>query len=97
MLHAAVALAAALILSNAMVVAAFAEDKRRALAGEWRISEANLLWLAALGATPGAYWARRRFRHKTRKQPFGRRLDAILVVQAGVALGLAAAFVPFGG
>ena len=80
------------LLINAVTVAAFALDKRRSHAGAWRIPEARLLWFAALGGSPGAFWARRRFRHKTRKQPFVGRLRMIAVVQVGVVAGLVFAF-----
>lgn len=63
-----------LLIINAITIAAFAIDKRRSSTGAWRIPEARLLWFAALGGSPGAFWARRRFRHKTRKQPFVGRL-----------------------
>ncbi|KQN03348.1 hypothetical protein ASE82_07320 [Sphingomonas sp. Leaf230] len=87
-----------LVLVNVITVAAFAAfaafalDKRRSLTGKWRISEARLLWLAALGGSPGAFWARNRYRHKTRKQPFVGRLQLIAMVQVGVIAGLAIAF-----
>ncbi len=77
-----------LIVVNAAAIAAFAIDKRRAIAGDWRISESTLLGLALIGGSPGALWARRRFRHKTRKQPFSTALDGIVVLQAGISLGL---------
>ena len=90
-----VPIAAALLLFlliNAVTVAAFALDKRRSLARAWRIPESRLLWFAALGGSPGAFWARRRFRHKTRKQPFVGRLQIIAMVQVGVVAGLIVAF-----
>lgn len=80
-----------LVLVNVITVAAFALDKRRSLTGEWRIPEARLLWLAAVGGSPGAFWARGRFRHKTRKQPFVGQLQLIAMVQVGVITGLAVA------
>jgi uncharacterized membrane protein YsdA (DUF1294 family) len=49
----------------------------------------TLLALALFGGSPGALWARRRFRHKTRKQPFATQLDLIAMVHAGLAIGLA--------
>ena len=52
------------------LLAAFASDKRRAVAGEWRVAESTLLALAALGGWPAAKLAQHRLRHKTRKQPF---------------------------
>lgn len=79
---------------NLAAIAAFATDKRRALNGEWRIAESTLLTLALLGGSPGAFWARRRFRHKTRKQPFGNHLQAIAVLQAAVTVGLVIGLAP---
>ena len=80
-----------LMLVNAASIAAFASDKRRAIRGEWRISERDLLALAVLGGSPGAMWARARFRHKTRKQPFTTHLDLIGMAHGGIAAGLLAA------
>jgi uncharacterized membrane protein YsdA (DUF1294 family) len=77
---------------NAITVAAFAIDKRRSSTVAWRIPESRLLWFAALGGSPGAFWARGRYRHKTRKQPFVGRLQLIAMVQVGVVAGLAIAF-----
>ncbi len=77
---------------NAITVAAFAIDKRRSSTGAWRIPESRLLWFAALGGSPGAFWARGRYRHKTRKQPFVGRLQLIAMVQVGVIAGLVIAF-----
>ena len=50
-----------------------------------RTPESTLLWLAALGGTPGAFAARHVFRHKTRKQPFSTVLMVIAALQvAGI-------------
>ena len=46
-----------------------------------RIAESELLLLAAIGGTPGAYLARSIFRHKTRKQPFSAQLHSIALAQ----------------
>nr|WP_245842714.1 DUF1294 domain-containing protein [Sphingomonas laterariae] len=73
---------------NLVTYLAFWIDKRRARAGLFRVSEAQLLSLAALGGSPGAMLARRHFRHKTRKQPFTAVLMAIIVVQVGALGGL---------
>ena len=59
-----------IIVVSALTYLAFANDKRRAVAGERRVPEATLLLLAGLGGWPGAKLAQLRLRHKTRKQPF---------------------------
>ncbi len=46
---------------------AYALDKRRARAGQWRLPEAWLHLLESLGGWPGAFLAQRRFRHKCSK------------------------------
>lgn len=81
-------IATALIAMNLAAFAAFGLDKALATAGQRRIAEATLLWLAALGGTPGTYAGRALFRHKTCKQPFSSRLFTILLVQVVVAAGV---------
>ena len=80
-------LVVALLLVNGWTVVRFWQDKRRARKGARRIPEADLLGLALIGGTPGAYAARHLLRHKTRKQPFSFRLHMIAVLQAGGLLG----------
>ncbi len=77
-----------LIVVNVATYAAFGIDKSRAVRGDRRISEANLIALAVLGGMPAALTARQIFRHKTRKQPFSAILWVIATIQAGAALGL---------
>ncbi|WP_346770448.1 DUF1294 domain-containing protein [Sphingomonas sp. AOB5] len=64
----------------------FGQDKQRAVKGARRIPERELLGLALIGGTPGAFLARTLFRHKTRKQPFTGWLWAIAVAQAGALI-----------
>lgn len=75
-------LVTALIAVNFVAFAAFGIDKALAEGGRRRISEARLLQLALIGGTVGAYFGRRLFRHKTRKQPFSARLHGIAGLQA---------------
>lgn len=79
-----------LVLANLHTFTAFWFDKRAALRGTWRTPESSLLMGAFLGGTPGAFLARRLFRHKTRKQPFVGQLWTIVFLQIvglGGALG----------
>ncbi len=52
---------------GALAYGAYALDKRRARAKEWRLSEAGLHLLELLGGWPGAFLAQRRLRHKCSK------------------------------
>ena len=81
--------ALAFVLVNLVTIFRFWQDKQRAIAGERRVPESDLLGLAAVGGSPGALLARQMFRHKTRKQPFSNHLHLILAAQAGVLISLA--------
>lgn len=72
---------------NAWTALRFWQDKARAVAGKRRIPEADLLGLALVGGSPGAFLARHLFRHKTRKQPFS---SYLLLIAAGQSATLAA-------
>lgn len=73
---------------NVWTIASFHDDKRRAVAGRRRIPEGSLLLLAFIGGSPGAFAARRMFRHKTRKEPFSTELQMIAAVHVGAVFGL---------
>jgi uncharacterized membrane protein YsdA (DUF1294 family) len=77
----------ALLFVNLWTMRVFYVDKQCAIAGKRRVPEANLLTLAFIGGTPGAFAARHFFRHKTRKQPFSTRLMLIATIQLGAAIG----------
>ncbi|CCW16504.1 putative inner membrane protein [Sphingobium indicum BiD32] len=72
---------------NALTMLVFYQDKASAIAGERRVRESDLLTLAFIGGTPGAFLARHLFRHKTRKEPFSTHLMVIAVVQIGALIG----------
>lgn len=76
-----------LVAINLWTLLRFWQDKRRAIAGGRRIPERDLLGLALIGGSPGAFVARQLFRHKTRKQPFSFYLWLIVVAQAGAVIG----------
>lgn len=77
-----------LLLINGLTMLRFWQDKRYAIAGVRRIPEADLLGLAVVGGTAGAFAARHLFRHKTRKEPFSTRLMLVAAMQLGVVLAL---------
>jgi uncharacterized membrane protein YsdA (DUF1294 family) len=77
-----------LIIWNALVYLIYADDKRRALKNEWRISEDNLLTAAFLGGAIGAISACMITRHKTRKKSFADQLFLIALIQALLFGGL---------
>ncbi|TMV11667.1 DUF1294 domain-containing protein [Arenibacterium halophilum] len=84
------------ICMNLWAYSAMRSDKRRALTGDWRLSEFHLWLLAFAGGWFGAKRAQRVFRHKTRKEPFRSRLNRIprwwlvsaCLVTAGVQYGV---------
>lgn len=48
----------------------YAQDKKAAQAGQWRIQELTLHLMSLCGGWPGAWWARQRLRHKSAKKSF---------------------------
>jgi uncharacterized membrane protein YsdA (DUF1294 family) len=66
-----IALAAIVYISMSLVAAAvYAVDKRRAIRGAWRISEATLHLVELLGGWPGALVAQQVLRHKRQKRGY---------------------------
>lgn len=56
-------------------------DKKRAVQGIWRISEASLFSIALIGGALGCTLGMRYFRHKTKHWYFRLGMPAIFVVQ----------------
>jgi uncharacterized membrane protein YsdA (DUF1294 family) len=77
----------ALVLVNLWTILRFWQDKQRAIGGDRRVPESDLLGLALIGGSPGAFLARHLFRHKTRKEPFSTQLMVIAVIQVGALIG----------
>jgi len=64
------ALLAAYALVSLATFALYAHDKRRAIAGGWRVPEATLHLMELIGGWPGALAGQRWLRHKTQKRSF---------------------------
>lgn len=60
-------------------------DKRRAQAHRWRISEATLLWLAALGGELGLGLGMQLYRHKTKHLRFVLAVPGFLLLHLTLA------------
>ncbi len=63
-------------------------DKRKAKKGAWRIPEATLLGLAALGGSVAMYLTMHLIRHKTKHPKFMLGIPVIFLLQLGLAWGL---------
>ena len=63
-------------------------DKEKAKRNRWRISEATLLTVAALGGSIGSLLGMYLFHHKTRHLKFRLGLPAILAAKVAIAVWL---------
>lgn len=61
-------------------------DKKRAIRGAWRISEASLFMAALIGGSLGCILGMRCFRHKTRHVKFKYGLPIICIAQICILL-----------
>ncbi len=66
---------------NALGLVLMLVDKQKARNGDWRIPEALLMWVAALGGSLGAWLGMYLFHHKTRHPKFTLGVPALLAVQ----------------
>jgi uncharacterized membrane protein YsdA (DUF1294 family) len=71
----------------------FRKDKFQAKHKQWRTSEGRLL-ISALAGPYGAFWAMRRYRHKTRHAKF-LLVPAFLILQTGLIAFLVIRYAPF--
>ncbi len=74
-----------LLAVNLLTFVTYGVDKWKARHNRWRIPEAALLLLAALGGSIGALLAMRVFRHKTQHKKFRYGVPALLLVQLAIA------------
>ncbi len=77
-----------LIIINVITFIVYGIDKLKARKGWWRISEATLLLLAAIGGSIGAWGGMMAWRHKTKHLKFKIGVPAILLTQIALAVYL---------
>lgn len=71
---------------NVLTFVVFGLDKWKARRGRWRVPEATLLGLAAVGGSVGAWLAMLLFRHKTQKKKFRYGVPVMFVLQLVVVV-----------
>lgn len=74
-----------LLAANLLTFITYGIDKRKARLKHWRVREASLLLLAALGGSIGALLAMYLFHHKTQHKKFSYGVPAILIIQLSIA------------
>ena len=73
------------LLMNILGYLSMWSDKRRAIKGEYRISEKALFIIAILGGSLGSILGMQKFRHKTKHWYFKYGMPFILMVQIVIA------------
>ncbi len=72
------------IVINLIGFAVMGADKKRAIRGAWRISEASLFFTALIGGALGCTLGMYHFRHKTRHWYFRLGMPGIFMAQAAI-------------
>ena len=75
-----------LALINALAFGLMLADKHRARKKQWRIPEATLMGIAAMGGSIGALLGMYAFHHKTRHPKFYIGIPVLLVMQLCLAI-----------
>jgi len=70
-----------LVVINAVTFLMYGVDKWKAKRAKWRIREAALLGLAALGGSIGAWFGMKVWHHKTLHKKFRYGIPAIMMIQ----------------
>ena len=73
-----------LLLINAAAFILMLADKIKAKKNAWRIPEATLRGVAAIGGSFGAYLGMKTFRHKTKHPKFYIGLPVLMVIHAAI-------------
>lgn len=75
-----------LLAVNVLTFIVYGVDKWKARSGRWRVPEATLMGLAALGGSVGAWLAMQLFHHKTQKKRFHYGVPALFLLQVAAVL-----------
>ena len=75
-----------LLAVNVLTFIVYGVDKWKAQRVRWRVPEATLMGLAALGGSVGAWLAMQLFRHKTQKKKFRYGVPALFVLQVAAVV-----------
>ena len=77
-----------LLAVNALTFLLYGIDKYKAKKGRWRISEATLLTMAAIGGSIGAWAGMRTWHHKTMHKKFKYGIPVIIIMQIALVVYL---------
>ena len=77
-----------LLAINALSFSLYGIDKYKAKKNQWRISEATLLMMAAIGGSLGAWAGMRLWHHKTMHKKFKYGIPVIIILQVVLAVYL---------
>ena len=73
---------------NSLTFLLYGIDKYKAKKGRWRISEATLLTMAAIGGSIGAWTGMRTWHHKTMHKKFKYGIPVIIIMQIALVVYL---------
>ena len=77
-----------LLAVNSLTFLLYGIDKYKAKKGRWRISEATLLTMAAIGGSIGAWAGMRLWHHKTMHKKFKYGIPVIIIMQIALVVYL---------
>ena len=77
-----------LLAVNIVTFLLYGIDKYKTKKGKWRISEATLLTMAAIGGSIGAWVGMRIWHHKTMHKKFKYGIPVIIILQVALAVYL---------
>lgn len=77
-----------LLAVNSLTFLLYGIDKYKAKKGRWRISEATLLTMAAIGGSIGAWVGMRTWHHKTMHKKFKYGIPVIIIMQIALVVYL---------